>query len=89
VSEGAQQRTIHPSEPTITVKKIMAKLLGYQQRVIEEKEELFVRLGKLEVFLTTLQFSELPEAEQERLKRQQAVMEQYLGILNERIDAWR
>ena len=89
MSEGAQQRTIHPSEPTITVKKIMAKLLGYQQRVIEEKEELFVRLGKLEVFLTTLQFSELPEAEQERLKRQQAVMEQYLGILNERIDAWR
>lgn len=60
----------------------------YQQRVLDEKGELYIRLGKLEIFIGSLQFDSLPEAEQERMRKQQGIMQQYLSILDERIEAF-
>jgi len=56
--------------------------------VLDEKGELYIRLGKLEIFIGSLQFDSLPEAEQERMRKQQGIMQQYLSILDERIEAF-
>lgn len=60
----------------------------YQVRVIGEKEYLDEKLGKLTAFANSAQFVKLPMAEQARLHRQLGVMQQYSGILGERIEAF-
>lgn len=61
----------------------------WQQRVIDEKKELDDRHQKLTTFIFgNRQFHQLPEAEQERLKRQWRIMDEYSGVLAERIEAW-
>lgn len=60
----------------------------YQQRVIEEKNELDEKLAKLSSFGTSAMFTALPVEEQGRLNRQYRVMEEYSRILQERIAAF-
>lgn len=57
----------------------------HQQRVIDEKIELDEKLSKLTAFFDTKIFASLPEAEQNRLRRQQFAMTDYSTILGERI----
>ena len=57
----------------------------HQQRVVTEREELVHKLDKLIEFLKGDMFRSLPADEQERLTRQSAIMEQYSGVLAERI----
>jgi len=66
----------------------MNRLTPHQQRVIIEKDELYLKLGRLEVFMAGVIYGQLDEAEQDRLKRQHDAMETYLKILQERIEAW-
>ena len=61
---------------------------GFQQRVINEADELCARIGKLDGFLVTDLFRSLPEEEQERLWRQRAYMMGYGAVLHERIAAF-
>ena len=60
-------------------------LQPFQQRVVEEKEQLAERLEKLNAFLVTPQCLALPFDERCLLARQAGVMAQYLDILLDRI----
>ncbi|UOF78596.1 hypothetical protein [Bacteriophage sp.] len=60
----------------------------HQQRVVDEKDQLAERLGKLLVFTQTSLFIALPEAEQTRLHCQVLFMDGYLEVLEQRIAAF-
>lgn len=60
----------------------------YQQRVIDEKNELDEKLTKLRKFLATDQFRILPEDERRRLVRQCEIMGEYSLVLRQRITAF-
>ena len=58
----------------------------FQTRVVLERDELQENCRALFKFINNQHFKTLTEAEQKRLNRQQAAMELYFDILNERID---
>lgn len=58
----------------------------YQQRVIDEHNELSDRIGLLEKFLITDACEKLSAEEKGLLHRQRHVMQQYRGVLVERIE---
>ena len=60
----------------------------HQQRVVEEKDQLEERLGKLLVFIQGPVFGTLPEAERTRLSCQVLFMDGYLKVLEQRIAAF-
>jgi len=60
----------------------------HQQRVVAEESELYEKIGKLSLFLQTGMYSNLPEAEQDRLSRQLGHMQAYHDVLKERIGAF-
>jgi hypothetical protein len=57
----------------------------YQQRVVDEKQELDGRIEKLMAFLSSGLFSMLGEGEQSRLRIQLHAMQTYGAVLGERI----
>jgi hypothetical protein len=64
----------------------------YQQRVVTEFDELYVKWAALGRFLgnTTLETLEkLGEEEYNRLNNQYVIMEQYVNILAERINSFK
>jgi hypothetical protein len=63
-------------------------LQPHQIRVLAEKDELDQRLQRLVAFMNTATFTELSEAEQARMRRQQDLMAELSAILGERIDAF-
>ena len=63
---------------------------AYQERVIEEKRALDVKLKKLRYFVDNdAVFVGLPQAEKRRLNRQLNAMEAYSYVLGERIAAFK
>jgi hypothetical protein len=72
-----------------TALKRMPELAGYKkiERMHMEQEQLAERTGKLETFIPSETFKQLPHQEQNRMKRQLVAMREYLASLNERIDA--
>jgi hypothetical protein len=62
--------------------------LPHQQRVIDEKSELDEKLSKLTTFTEGETFTTIPSDEQARLLRQLTIMEDYSGVLGERIAAF-
>ncbi len=63
-------------------------LQPHQERVVAEKAELDEKITKLDAFLNTEACEKLDLAEQKRLQEQYLIMQQYSGILGERIDAF-
>lgn len=63
-------------------------LLPYQQRVVEEREQLQEKLTKLREFIETPMFEALSIMEKARLRRQRDIMREYRLILDVRIEAW-
>lgn len=61
----------------------------FQQRVIEEKEELDARLEKLCLFSNGNTFATLPIAEQERMNTQRHLMCALSAVLGSRIAAFK
>ncbi len=62
----------------------------WQNRVIEEKEDLLTKAQALSQFIgLNPEFENIPEEEQERLKEQCEVMWEYLEILEKRIKAFK
>lgn len=57
----------------------------FQKRVVQERAELIEKISKLSAFLDGDRFLELPDAERERLLRQNRIMREYAGVLAERI----
>lgn len=62
----------------------------HEQRVVDEKNELDMKLDRLNHYITSERssFSTLDAAEQDRLKQQAAIMATYSDILGERIAAF-
>lgn len=65
------------------------ELQPFQQRVVEEKETLDVKLKALDAFLSTDQCHALPLDERTRLLRQRTSMQSYSKTLGDRIEAWQ
>jgi len=61
---------------------------AYQERMIEERDELTERIGKLKTFSGTKIFENLDLREKQRINAQGHSMSLYLHILNERIKAF-
>ena len=60
----------------------------HQERVVTEKEELDMKIEKLDSFRAGEIFPTLPEDEQDRLNKQLSFMRQYSGVLADRIAAF-
>ena len=60
----------------------------YQQRVLDELNELEARTHRLYDFFHTKLYESLDPAEQQRLTRQHDLMTQYAEVLHERILAF-
>ena len=58
---------------------------AYQQRVVDEKKELDIKLDKLVEFLKSPKITSVNPDEHNRLTRQQYIMRQYSEVLSERI----
>ena len=65
-----------------------AQSADFKERVRTEKADLDERLNKLLAFTSTLTFTDLPEAERQRLHAQAHYMQAYSNVLGERIVAW-
>lgn len=63
-------------------------LLDYQQRIVDERSELFAKLQALRKFIDSNLFETLDRREQHRLVCQEHVMMQYSDILQSRIYAF-
>lgn len=63
-------------------------LQPHQQRVVDEKTELDVKLAKLRAFFSTPIYASLPVTEMMRLQRQADHMTGYSAVLDERITAF-
>lgn len=61
---------------------------AFQERVIVERQELDDKISCLELFTTSVAFSTLSQAAQERLTRQLRLMREYSAVLAERIAAF-
>lgn len=60
----------------------------YQQRVVEEKKELDIKIAKLDAFVGGAVYFDLDDEEQDRLTAQRTAMGEYSDILGERIEAF-
>lgn len=63
----------------------------WQQRVVDERTQLFERRDRLAEFINggeTGMFGKLDIEEKKRLYIQLSIMNQYVRILDERIEAW-
>lgn len=58
----------------------------FQERVIEEKKSLDDKISPLRLFIERETFKTLPVEEQDRMKRQLHIMEEYSIVLGERIE---
>lgn len=65
-----------------------ATFLPHQQRVIEERKEVAVKAVALSEFFKTDIYKSLGLDEQRRLRRQIGIMDLYVGVLDERIEAF-
>lgn len=57
----------------------------YQQRVVAERDEAYVRLEKLGNFIDSPAFAAVEKEEQHRMIEQRCIMEMYVRILGERV----
>jgi hypothetical protein len=73
---------------TEVVKAGQSTLAPHQQRVVDEKAELDKKFQALVDFFSTSTFASLEEAERLRLSRQSVSMNNYSGVLGERIAAF-
>lgn len=60
--------------------------LPYQQRVIDEANDLGLKLSSLDIFFITPFFLTLSAEEQHRMVKQSWIMDLYFEILKERIE---
>lgn len=63
----------------------MKSIISYQQRVVNEKAELDLKLNNLRDFLMLDSYKALSVNEQVLLRLQNTYMQEYSSVLNERI----
>jgi hypothetical protein len=59
-----------------------------EERIIEEKKELDIKIQKLYLFMMNKEYDKLSELDRDRLVRQHIAMSQYSGVLGERINGF-
>lgn len=64
------------------------ELQPYQQRLLDEKQELDERVEKLSAFVNSENLNKASEQEQELLRQQLAIMTSLQVVLQKRIDLW-
>ncbi len=64
-------------------------LQSWQNRVLDERNDLDGKIQRLTTFLSQDAYRQLPEAEQRMLTKQRKFMLGYLSVLDERIFAWK
>lgn len=64
------------------------ELQPYQQRVVDECDDLEDKANKLQDFILSAKFSSVPEDEQGRLVLQRNLMDAYVAVLKQRIAAF-
>lgn len=60
-------------------------VLPYMGRVVEERDELEQKILRLEAFLRTNTYGELPRQKRKLLTKQHQLMCDYKGVLDERL----
>ena len=65
------------------------KLVDWQQRVVDERNELHERIVKLRDFFDNPLFTSVEDEEKRRLRRQVVFMEEYRAVLDERISHFK
>ena len=65
----------------------LKNLEPHQYRLLNERAELRDRLEKLDLFIHSTAFPNVPPPERDRLQRQANHMGEYLNVLNERVAA--
>lgn len=61
----------------------------WQDRVVKERNQLNVRLKKLDSFINRPEFKKVDNDEQEDLKEQKKLMRRYRNLLNRRIKRFK
>lgn len=60
--------------------------MGWKKRLIKERDELQSRLDRLSVFIVGFSFAKLDQRAKSLLRIQQGLMEDYLAVLNMRLE---
>ena len=60
--------------------------MGWKNRLIMERDELQSRLDRLSVFIVGFSFANLDQRTKSLLRIQQGLMEDYLAVLNMRLE---
>lgn len=60
--------------------------MGWKKRLIKERDELQSRLDRLSVFIVGFSFAKLDQRTKSLLRIQQRLMEDYLAVLNMRLE---
>lgn len=60
--------------------------MGWKKRLIKERDELQRRLDRLSVFIVGFSFAKLDQRAKSLLRIQQGLMEDYLAVLNMRLE---
>ncbi|GAC1500182.1 MAG: hypothetical protein NVS1B6_06340 [Steroidobacteraceae bacterium] len=71
-----------------TPKQKILEMQTYQQHLVSERDDLQSKADRLAAFLDTEIYQSLPEAEQDRMRRQLGHMNSYREVLDERIAAF-
>lgn len=61
-------------------------MLEYQQRVVQEKDALAIKLSALQKFILSTNFELVKPRQQVLLRKQSVAMQSYLEALEERVD---
>ena len=61
-------------------------MMGWKNRLIMERDELQSRLYRLSVFIVGFSFAKLDQRTKSLLRIQQGLMEDYLAVLNMRLE---
>ena len=64
------------------------ELQPFQQRVIDERDDLEIKASKLQDFILSDKFSSVPADERQRLVLQRNLMDAYVIVLDQRIAAF-
>jgi len=73
---------------TTAIDKPVTEYQPYQQRVVEEKDQLDTRLKNLRYFIASSAFISVAPAERKRMLKQATLMQKLSNVLQERIEAF-
>lgn len=61
-------------------------MMGWKKRLLKERDEVQERLDRLSVFIIGFSFAKLDQRTKSLLRIQQGLMEDYLAVLNLRLE---